>query len=289
MMNKAKLLAVVIAVAFGMLFIFNSFRNSSAPPAVAEPPKVEQAPARVYGVIEPAGREVFVSPPLTRQVTAVYVTEGDTVKPGQRLCDLENSVEAQQVELAQAKVALAQKSLELSIDDLKRTKRLYARKIDSEYKYTQAVIQNETELKRLKVAKHELHVAKAKLEQTVLRAPVEGIVYKFDVRLGETLSSGDNSRIILGSADLCARLYVESFWKDRVREGMQCTVFDSETDENLGTGTVVRRMPYMGRRDFRTEDLQERFDTKFQEVIVALQPAREEIPIGLSVVAEMKQ
>jgi len=43
----------------------------------------------------------------------------------------------------------------------------------------------------------------------------------------------------------------------------------------------------MGRRDFRTEDMQERFDTKFQQFIVAFQPEVLEIPIGLSVVAHV--
>jgi hypothetical protein len=46
----------------------------------------------------------------------------------------------------------------------------------------------------------------------------------------------------------------------------------------------------MGRRDFRTEDLQERFDTKFQEVILEVEPvAGETLPIGITVMAELEQ
>jgi hypothetical protein len=43
----------------------------------------------------------------------------------------------------------------------------------------------------------------------------------------------------------------------------------------------------MGRRDFRTEDLQERFDTKFQEVILEVSPLSATLPIGLTVIAEL--
>ena len=43
----------------------------------------------------------------------------------------------------------------------------------------------------------------------------------------------------------------------------------------------------MGRRDFRTEDMQERFDTKFQEFILEFNSSKENIPIGLSVPAEL--
>jgi len=44
----------------------------------------------------------------------------------------------------------------------------------------------------------------------------------------------------------------------------------------------------MGRRDFKTEDMQERFDTKYQEVVLNLMSEKKSIPLGLSVVAELK-
>jgi len=171
---------------------------------------------------------------------------------------------------------------------MNRSKNLFARQVGSEYTYTQARLQYELELRRLKAANNELTVAKAQREQCVLRAPCAGVVYKCDVRVGETLQAGDNDRIILGSSDLWVRLAVESFWKDRIVEGAACTVYDSETRAVVGSGTVLKRVPYLGRRDFRTEDAQERFDTKFQEVVVALQPVKQPLPIGLSVFAEFR-
>jgi multidrug efflux pump subunit AcrA (membrane-fusion protein) len=288
MKKYTKLLVVCVLVIAGLLFILRSFRNSSMPPETAAPPDIAATPIRLYGIVEPAGREVFVSPPMTKRVIAVDVREGDLVTAGQQLCELENSVERQQVELAAARVALSQKALELNADEVRRTKRLYADRVDSEYRYTQALLSKELEEKRIQVARGELQVARAQLEQTVLRAPVDGMVYKFDVRLGETLGAGENSRIVLGSRDLWVRLHVESFWRDRIRPGMRFTVADSETGREIGSGTVVQRMPYMGRRDFRTEDLQERFDTKFQEVILSLAPGADPVPIGLSVVAHLQ-
>jgi len=271
-----------------VLFIVTSFKKSSHPPQVALPPAIESSPVRIYGMIEPAGREVFVSPPLTKRVTEIYAREGAIVQEGEPLLVLENSVEEKQVDLAQAKVAQAQKALELSIDNLNRTKKLYARNIDSEYKYTQAEITKALDLKRLKVANNELDVAKAQFEQTILRSPVTAVLYKFDVRLGETLTAGDNTKIMLGASELWVRLFLESFWKNRVALGSRFRVYDSETGEEIGTGTVRYLAPYLGRRDFRTEDTQERFDTKFQEVVLELK-SETTVPIGLSVVAELEQ
>ena len=68
--------------------------------------------------------------------------------------------------------------------------------------------------------------------------------------------------------------------------GSEFKVYDTETNEYIGSGRAVKRSPYMGRRDFRTEDVQERFDTKFQEIILELEYEKKNIPIGLSVIAE---
>jgi len=282
---KAGILLVIVFA--GTLFIISSFLKASQPPAAAEPPDITQAPVRVYGVIEPAGREVFISPPLTRRIESVHAAEGDRVAKGHLLAQMESSVERAQVALAETNIALARKAIELKEDDMRRSKELFRNKIDSEYQYTQARLQKELEEKRLAVALDELRHAQAQLDLTMLRAPIDGVIYKFDVRLGETLASGDNSRIIMGEAGYWARMWVESFWRERVTPGTQYDLFDSETREKIGTGRFLKRTPYMGRRDFRTEDLQERFDTKFQEVILEVTPVKENLPIGLTVVAEL--
>jgi len=278
------LLVVVIA---GTMFIITSFLKASRPPQAAPPPDIAQAPVRIYGVLEPAGREVFISPPLTRRIESVHAAEGEKVERGTLLAQMENSVERAQVALSETKIALARKAIELEEDDMRRSLQLYKNKIDSEYKYTQARLRKELEEKRLAVAIDELNHAQAQLELTMLRAPVDGILYKFDVRQGETLTSGDNSRIIMGEPGYWARMWVESFWRERVTPGTQYDLFDSETREKVGTGRFLKQTPYMGRRDFRTEDLQERFDTKFQEVILEVTPVDENLPIGLTVVAEL--
>jgi multidrug efflux pump subunit AcrA (membrane-fusion protein) len=191
------------------------------------------------------------------------------------------------VELAETKIQVVRKAIELEEDDMRRSRQLFKKNIDSEYQYTQARLQKELEEKRLAVAIDELKHAQAQLDLTMLRSPIDGIMYKFDVRLGETLSSGDNSRIIMGEPGYWARLWVESFWRERVKPDTQYKLYDSETREEIGTGRFLKRTPYMGRRDFRTEDLQERFDTKFQEVILEVTPAADNLPIGLSIVAEL--
>jgi multidrug efflux pump subunit AcrA (membrane-fusion protein) len=289
-MKKVLSLAVIISVVLAIaLFMIRAFVKSSPPMKVAEPPPLNQSPARVYGTIEPAGREVFVSPPQTKEVVRIFVKEGDPVKEGQTLCVLDSEVELAQLQAAQARIEAAKKILAISQDDMARKKDLYSKKVDSEYKYTQARLEVELEQSNITVALKEAALARSRIEQLELKSPIDGKVYKFDVRLGETLSAGDNTRIILGSSDLWVRLFVEAYWKDRVTLGSEFTIYNSETDEQIGVGKVIFKAPYMGRRNFRTEDSQERFDTKFQEVVLELVSSKEDVPIGLSVIAALKQ
>lgn len=284
-----RLALILIPVFLISMFIVQTFMKSSPKPIVAQPPALNDSPVRVYGVTEPAGREVFVSPTETKEVIQIFVKEGDRVKEGQVLCVLDNEVELAQLQSALARVEAAKDSLAIIRDELTRTKDLYAKNVDSEFKYTQALLKYELETSNLAVAQKEVELDRARLEQLELTSPTNGIVYKFDVRLGETLSSGDNTRIILGSADLWVRLFVEAYWKDTINLGSQFKIYNSETDAYLGLGSVIYKAPYMGRRNFRTEDSQERFDTKFQEVVLLLSSEKDSIPIGLSVVAELQK
>jgi RND family efflux transporter MFP subunit len=277
----------ILAVVLISYFIVSVFVRSAAPPEVAEPPVLTESPARIYGVVEPAGREVFVSPPVTKRVIKIYVKEGDMVKREQVFCSLENDIEMAQLQLAQAKVESARRTLSLSQDDNRRKKNLYDTNVEAESEYIKALLKMELDQSSLTVARREVELAKASLAQLELKSPIDGKVYKFDVRLGETLSAGDNSRIIVGAPGLWVRLFVESFWLERIEKGGQYKIFHSETNEYLGEGTVIHSAPYMGRRNFRTEDSQERFDTKFQEVVLSLESQKDTIPLGLSVVAEL--
>ena len=285
-----KLFSMIFIIALtgiGLSFILYSLMLSSAPPEAAEPPVLSESPSRVYGMIEPAGREVFVSPPVTKEVVQIFVKEGESVRKDQILCQLDNDVERAELALAEAKVASAEKEIEISTDDMGRKKTLYAQKVDSEFGYTQSRLKKELEESNLKVALREVELATARLKELELTSPIDGRIYKFDVRLGETLSSGDITRIIVGSPELWVRFFVESFWLDRIKLGSKYKIYHSETNAYLGSGDVIYRAPYMGRRDFRTEDVQERFDTKFQEVVLSFSPETDGVPIGLSVVAEL--
>lgn len=288
MKKNLRNIALTLIVVLGLLYIVINIKRSSPEMDAADPPVLTQAPARVYGTVEPEGREVFLAAPMTRQVIAIYVSEGDALERGQKLCTLENEVEKAQFAAALARVDLSRKALAISKDKFIRNISLYKDKALTEYEYTQSKLKMELDSLDMLTAEKEAELAQAKLDQLDLKSPIDGIVYKFDVRLGESLAEGDNSLIILGKPELWVRLYVEAFWMERIKIGDAFQIKNAETNETIGTGRVISKTPYLGGKVFRTNDPYERFDTKYQEVILKLKPERKNIPLGLSVLAEIQ-
>lgn len=288
-MSKTRKTILWVVVAVVALFIVFALFRSRPTRAVGEPPELGSVPTRVYGRIEPAGGEVFVAPPVTRNVVELPAAEGDTVIRGRVLCVLESSVEQAALRAAEARVEVARRAWELSRDTRERNAPLSADKRISEYEYNQVRLKAEFDSVNLVAARREVELAAAQLEQLTLRAPTDGIVYKLDVRLGQTLVAGDNKSIVLGASGLWARLYVEAFWTDRVQVGTHLRLYDAETHEDFASGTVVRKAPYLGTREIRTEDTRARLDAEFQEVIVEIDELKRQVPVGLYVLAELEE
>jgi RND family efflux transporter MFP subunit len=273
---------IVILVVF---FVGFAVKRSAPVNSAPVPPKLADAPARVYGTIEPLGGAVYVSAQVPRAVARIAAREGDTVKAGQPLVVLESAVEDAQVHAAFDRATAAERTYALSREAHDRAAGLFASKGISEQEFRQALLKAGLDSANYGAAQADAELARAQLEQLTLKAPVDGIVYKFDLRLGQTLAAGDDSKITMGSPRQQARMFVESFWLGRLKVGDSCKVYDSETGRGLGSGRVVSLSPYVGGRTVRTDDVKERFDAEYQVAVLELDTTS--LPLGLNVVAEI--
>ena len=336
------LLLVTLVVIVGLFYVQASLRRASAPPRPGPTPSLDDAPARVYGRVEPQGREVFVAPRQSRRVTRVLVQEGRNVGAGQPLCELDADVERQALQLAlsqerefEARLDLVldelkrrepltasgpvanqqalrvavlrvrefEARLDLALDELKRAETLFrdgtvteqdyirasleaellrrqiaTAKAEAEVEFSQKTLEAELLRKQIATAQAEVETKRRELDTLILRSPIEGFLYTFDVRLGEQLNPQDYQRIVLGKPEKQVRLFLESFWIDKVRAGDRFLVRDAETRREVGLGKVVSVSDYVGARDFRTDDSLERLDTKYAQAILQLEGAT---PVGL--------
>ena len=56
----------------------------------------------------------------------------------------------------------------------------------------------------------------------------------------------------------------------------------------VGRGEVIQKSRCLTRKDFRTDAAGERFDTGYQEVVLAFAPETKTVPVGLSVYARIE-
>ncbi|RMH41514.1 MAG: biotin/lipoyl-binding protein, partial [Gammaproteobacteria bacterium] len=256
-------LLVILVAVLGLNYVRLSLLKSASPPEPARTPSLADAPIRVYGRIEPLGREVFVGPVQAGRVIRTFVEEGQDVSAGQPLCEMENDVAAQALQLAIARVEEAKARLNLILDDLKRKRPLSENGALAEFEFSQKMLESELLRKQIATAEAEVELKRRELRLFTLRSPIDGRLYKFDVRRGEYLTPQDAQRIVLGKLQKQVRLFIESFWVGKVAVGDIFVVKDAENYHDLGRGKVVYVSEYVGARDFRTEDPRERLDTKY--------------------------
>ncbi len=274
-----------LAIIIGFVYIKTSLNKASAPYEKNKTPSLEDSPIRVYGRVEPLGREVFLGPQQPRKVLKIYVKEGQTVKRGQILCELESEVERQAYYLAIAKIREYERKLDLLLDELRRKKELLKEEIIPEFNVTQKNLEAKLIEQQIAVAKEEAKLRKKDLDTFTLRSPIDGFLYKFDVRLGELLTPEKYERIIIGKPQSQIRLFIESFWIDRLKLGDKFIIKDGETNREYGKAKLVYISEYVGTRDFRTEDSLERIDTKYAQAILEFENAQS-IKIGKLVLCE---
>jgi multidrug resistance efflux pump len=158
---------------------------------------------------------------------------------------------------------------------------------EAELDFQQKQLQAESIRRQIATAKAEVELKRRELNKLTLVSPIEGLVYKLDVRIGELLAAQDYTRIVLGEKRKQVRMYVESYWFGKIRKGDRFLIRDGETLERIGEGTVTEVSPYVGVRDFRTEDSLERLDTKYGQAIVGLDHHMD-LPLGQLVLCERK-
>jgi membrane fusion protein (multidrug efflux system) len=280
---------IIIIVVLGGLTVFNIIVLSNTAPHSNPVSAVDPtaAPVRFYGSIEPAGGNVYLSPPLARSVVVIYAHEGDHVSKGQQICQLDSSVERAQLAVNRSRAAAQAKALDLSRDTYERNKALFGDGSISEYDYNQSKLKYELDNRQLAATQNEIALAEAQVQQLDLRSPIDGRIYKLDVHLGETLPAGSNDKIILGADELNARMYAESFWIDKIKPGDKYAVYDAETGDKVADGEVISKGFAMGSREFRTEDPRDRADNKYLEVVLRLSDVKPGLPIGLTVMASL--
>jgi ABC exporter DevB family membrane fusion protein len=136
------------------------------------------------------------------------------------------------------------------------------------------------------LARAQLDEARAMLEKTLLRAPIDGIVLRRHRKAGESVSTQFDSPVITMADDRVRRVRVDVDEGDvgRIGVGQPAYVTADAFGDRRFPGRVVRIGQLLGRKNIRTDEPTERVDTKVLETLVELEDGRE-LPLGLRVQA----
>jgi membrane fusion protein (multidrug efflux system) len=151
------------------------------------------------------GNKLSISSKILGRITQLTVDEGDSVKQGQLLVQLDSSdLKAREdqskasLDLANETINLAKVNLQKALDDFNRAERQYKDKIipkeqfdHAQKAYEAAKAEYNIDLSKIGSAKAQLNVIRTDLNNTKIFAPMEGVVAKRWLLPGDVVSAGE--------------------------------------------------------------------------------------------------
>jgi len=133
-------------------------------------------------------------------------------------------------------------------------------------------------------ARAQLAEARAYLEKTYIRSPLDGVILRKYRHAGESVSTQFDSPIVTLADDsaLRVRLDVDETDVSKLRVGQSAYVTAEAYGSQKFTGQVIRVGRILGKKNVRTDEPTEHVDTKILETLVQLDPGQT-LPLGLRV------
>ena len=243
MKKKIAIVAGIIVVL--LIIVLNVKKSDGGIEVRVQEVKKKELVAKVEGTgeIKPK-KNVEISADISGKIVKIAVKEGDKVKKGQFLlqidpegykADLESakaSLEATRAELIQAEA-----NYKMNKEAYERAKELFRKGIISEEEFSRAEANYQSSLSALKALKYRIKQnqaavksAEERLKKTVITAPVDGVVTSLNVEEGEVAIIGTMNNpgtVLLTVADLSvmeAEVWVDETDIVRVKMGQKAKV-----------------------------------------------------------------
>ena len=194
-------IAIVALALAGWLFTRGSRKKVTVAPAQAVAGQTRGSILNASGYVT-ARRQATVSSKVTGKVIAVFIEEGMHVKAGQELARLDAAFASKGLALSQAEANAARSALEETRVrireaqlDYDRAARLTSSEISSRADLDRARAQLDATRARLAAqtdqlatAQRQVELQRQNVEDTIIRAPFEGVVVSKDAQPGEMIS-----------------------------------------------------------------------------------------------------
>jgi RND family efflux transporter MFP subunit len=183
---------------------------------------------------------IAVSAQMPAVVTAVYVKEGDAVRKGQVLAQLDNSVMQQQL-------ATTQQQLDFATNMFNKQKALWDQQIGSEVQYLTSK-NNKENLERA------MATLKDQIELSKIKSPITGSVEEVNLKVGQMAQPGLPALRVVNFANVKVVAEIAEAYASKVKPGNNAVIFFPDFNSEV-TSTIRFTSKYINpvNRTFQCE------------------------------------
>lgn len=187
---------------------------------------VEVIPGKISYTLTAVGslktpENVTISPKKAGIIDKILVREGESVRKGQVIVQLDSIDARLQVERAEARVREAEASLDTNRNTLARYRNLFESKVIAEQTFDDIKLKVKLDEARLALARTELNMARQNLLDHQIVSPIDGVMNLKIASLGEHVNVAPKDEImtIVQMDPLELEFYIPENWAGRVRPG----------------------------------------------------------------------
>lgn len=201
------------------------------------------------GVVQPINR-VEIKSKASGQIVALTFEEGQTVRKGELLIELDRTTAQNDYEQAKADLAVAESNLRQQENNNRRAAELFEKSLISEQERDQAGLEKVRADAQLVKARANLSSADERLRDTRVLSPITGVILSRSVSLGQIISSGTSN--VSGGTTLATiadmdEVYVETNVDEvdigKVQVGQPARVVADAFPDDAFNGEVIRISP----------------------------------------------
>jgi membrane fusion protein (multidrug efflux system) len=187
---------------------------------------VEVTPQSVTYTLSAVGslntpENVTISSKKAGIIQKMFVKEGDRVKKGQILVQLDDMDARLQVEMSEAKMKQAEAAVETNRNILPRYRKLYESQVIPQQTLDELVLKFKVDEARLDLAKAELNLARQNFLDHRISSPIDGVVNLKIASLGEHVNVAPKDEIlkIVQMNPLELEFHIPENWAGKVHAG----------------------------------------------------------------------
>jgi RND family efflux transporter MFP subunit len=246
------------------------FRTLDVPIPVSPAPSPFESRIAATGLVEPLGGVTYVDAADAGVVGRVLVAEGDRVKAGDTLWELDHARAEAEYGLARAELSVAEAQF---VDEQARLKALMESGAADIVPQVERVAREQSAKvagARVQRAAAQVDAALAQLHRETVRSPIDGTVLFVDVRTGEYAPPGGR-RMAIGSIDpMQVRVDIDEVEFARFAEGGKAQASLRGVPGSSLPLRFLRVVPLVQPKRTLTGEAAERIDTRVVQVIYEL-------------------